>query len=114
MSVDSPSVCEPNHWNTFLGLPQGGELVTARAGELVKGMSGYFLSVTLHVQPLPELLKPSKFNTPEDVVAFTQKFDEGVKRVFSDDKGTQYVKFGSLRDNDPKHGIKAGKLMLTG
>ena len=59
-------------------------------------------------------MKNSKFNTAEDIESFAQKFDEGAKRVFSDDAGTQYVKFGSPRDNDPKHGIKGGKLALTG
>jgi hypothetical protein len=59
-------------------------------------------------------LKGSKFNTPEDIAAFAQKFDEGLKRVFSDDKGIQKVKFGSPRDNDPRVGIKSGSLMLTG
>jgi len=56
----------------------------------------------------------STFNTSEDISAFAQRFDEGLKRVFSDDKGAQYVKFGSSRDNDPQYGIKAGRLMLTG
>ena len=60
------------------------------------------------------MLKDSRFNTPEDLAAFSQKFDEGVKKLFSSDQATQYVKFGSLRDNDPKYGIKAGRLMLTG
>ena len=55
------------------------------------------------------------FDTPESIAAIIQNFDEGPKRVFSDDKKAQYfVKFGSLRDNDPKHGIQKGKLMLTG
>jgi hypothetical protein len=76
---------------------QGGEFVTARAREMIS-----------------EKWKKSKFNTPEDIAAFSQKFDEGVKRVFSEETGTQYVKFGSPRDNDPKTGIKAGKLALTG
>ena len=71
-------------------------------------------SIGLHIQLPPEKLKLSKFNTPEDLAAFAQRFDEGSKRVFSDDTGTQYVKFGSLRDNDPKYGIKAGKLTLSG
>jgi hypothetical protein len=62
----------------------------------------------------PEKLRGSKFNTPEDLAAFSQKFDEGVKMVFSSDKAAQYVKFGSLRDNDPQYGIKAGRLTLTG
>jgi len=59
-------------------------------------------------------LRESKFNTPEDISAFSQKFDEGLKRVFSDDRGAQYVKFGSPRDNDHQHGVKSGRLMLTG
>jgi len=54
------------------------------------------------------------FDTAEDIAAFAQKFDEGLKTVFSDDNGAQNVKFGSVRDNDPKRGVKAGKLMLTG
>ena len=62
----------------------------------------------------PEKLRGSKFNTPEDLAAFSQMFDEGVKRVFSNDQGAQYVKFGSPRDADPKCGIKAGRLTLTG
>jgi hypothetical protein len=65
-------------------------------------------------QPGLEKLRGSKFNTPEDLAAFSQRFDEGVKRVFSNDQGAQYVKFGSPRDNDPKCGIKAGRLTLTG
>ncbi|KAF9782380.1 hypothetical protein BJ322DRAFT_1010304 [Thelephora terrestris] len=78
-------------------LLQGGEFVTARAREMAS-----------------ERLRKSKFNTPEDIAAFAQKFDEGTKRVFSNDEGLQYIKFGSLRDNDPQHGIKAGKMTLTG
>jgi hypothetical protein len=61
-----------------------------------------------------EKLRGSKFNTPEDLAAFSQRFDEGVKRVFSNDQGAQYIKFGSPRDNDHNCGIKAGRLTLTG
>jgi hypothetical protein len=66
------------------------------------------------LNPQPEKLRGSRFNTPEDLEVFSQKFDEGVKRVFSNDQATQYVKFGSPRDNDPRCGIKGGKLTLTG
>jgi len=59
-------------------LLHGGEFVTARARAIVKEKLGH-----------------SKFNTPEDLSAFAQKFDEGLKRVFSDDRGQQYIKFGS-------------------
>jgi hypothetical protein len=70
--------------------------------------------VTPPVKPYPEKLRKSTFNTPEDVASFSEKFDQGLKRVFSDDKGTQYIKFGGPRDNDFQHGIKGGKLTLTG
>ena len=68
------------------------------------------------LNPQSEKLKYSKFNTPEDLSSFSQKFDEGVKKVFSisNSHADQYVKFGSPRDNDPDCGIKAGKLVLTG
>ena len=62
----------------------------------------------------PGQLRDSRFDTPEDLAAFSQRFDEGLKRVFSGDQAPQYVKFGSPRDNDPERGIKAGRLMLTG
>lgn len=70
--------------------------------------------ITTLVKPYPEKLKKSSFDTPEDVASFSEKFDLGLKRVFSDDKGTQYIKFCGPRDNDHLHGIKAGKLALTG
>ena len=66
------------------------------------------------LDPRPGKLRGSKFDTPEDLDVFSQRFDEGVKRVFSKDQATQYVKVGSLRENDPDCGIKAGRLMLTG
>jgi len=64
--------------------------------------------------PHLEKLRGSKFNTPEDLDTFSQKFDEGIKRVFSSDQAVQYVKFGSPRENDPEYGIKGGRLALTG
>ena len=76
--------------------------------------SKYHSPGALSDDPQPERLKKSKFNTPEDIAAFSQKFDEGMKRSFFDENGSQYIRFGSPRDNDPKYGIKAGKLMLTG
>ena len=68
------------------------------------------------LNPPPERLQYSKFNTPEDLATFSQRFDEGLKKVFSISNShmSQFVKFGSLRDNDPSYGIKDGKLRLTG
>jgi len=69
---------------------------------------------TLNLQP--EKLIYSKFNNPEDLAAFSQKFDEGVKKIFSTSSShaDQHVKFGSSRDNDLAWGIKAGRITLTG
>ena len=68
------------------------------------------------LNPRLEKLKCSKFNTPDDIAEFSQKFDEGLKMVFSTSNShkDQFIKFGSPRDNDPKCGIKAGKLSLAG
>ena len=60
------------------------------------------------------MLEGSRLNTPEALEAFSQKFDGGVKKVFSNNQAAQYVKFGSPRDNDLSCGIRAGRLMLTG
>jgi len=81
---------------------------------MLQGGLRYHSTVALSAKPGLGKLGASKFNTPEDISAFGQKFDEGVKRVFSDDEMAQWVRFGSPRDHDPKHGIKGGKLMLTG
>ena len=81
---------------------------------MVSGGFGYCLSVTLSAETEAGKLRNSRFNTHEDIATFTKRFDEGLKRVFSDDRGTQYVKFRSPRDRDPAHGVKGGKLMLKG
>ena len=61
-------------------------------------------------------MRNSKFNNAEDLASFSQRFDEGVKKVFSTSNSTsdQYVRFGSPRDNDLSCGIRAGRLTLTG
>jgi hypothetical protein len=81
---------------------------------MVKGAFNHFGHRKI-AQPRLEKLKTSKFNTPEDLAAFSQRFDDGLKKVFSmsSDHVGKFVKFGSLRDNDPSCGIKAGRLALT-
>jgi hypothetical protein len=96
------------------GFLQGGGLVTAMARVMITGKFKCYSFVPPLVHLRPEKLKGSRFNTPENIAAISQGFDEGLKRVFSDDKEVQYVKFGSPRDNDPRFGIQKGKLTLTG
>ncbi|KAF9649037.1 hypothetical protein BDM02DRAFT_3095383 [Thelephora ganbajun] len=78
-------------------LVQGAELVTMRATAGIK-----------------ETLRGSRLNTLENLAAFSQRFDEGIKKVFSNNQTTQYIRFGSPKDNDTNYGIRAGKLTLTG
>ena len=92
---------------------QGGELVTARATAMVKGTFHQYAPRPI-LSPQPENLRGSRFNTPENLEEFAEKFDDGVKKVFSNNQAAQYVKFGTLRDNDPAYGIRTGRLTLTG
>ena len=64
--------------------------------------------------PQPGRLRGSGLDTPGNLEAFSQRFDDGIKKVFSNNQVDQYVKFGSPRDNNPSCGIKAGRLTLTG
>jgi len=68
------------------------------------------------LNPQPEQLMYSKFNDSEDLAAFSRKFDEGAKKVFSVSSShtDQYIKFLSPRDSDPSCGIRGGRLRLTG
>jgi len=69
----------------------------------------------LYILPRPGRLKGSRFGTKQDLAAFTESFDTGLKETFSDStKPHEFVKFGSLRDNDTHCGVKSGKLSLTG
>ena len=64
--------------------------------------------------PLLARLKNSSFDNKQDLAAFTESFDIGLKTTFSDNSKPQFVKFGSLRDNDARCGVKSGKLSLPG
>ena len=66
------------------------------------------------LNPQSGTLKGSKLNTPETLEAFSQRFDGGMKKVFSNNQAPQYIKLGSTKDIDSKRGIKAGRLTLTG
>lgn len=42
------------------------------------------------------------------------KFDKATKLGFRTPKDPQYIKFGNVRDKDPKRNIRAGQLRLDG
>jgi hypothetical protein len=62
----------------------------------------------------PARLKGSKFDNKDDLAALTDSFDTGLKATFSDNTKTQFVKFGSPRDNNTGCGVKNGKFSILG
>jgi len=98
------------------GFYQGGEIVTARVRAYAEGKLGILSStcfLVLFFSP-PERFKNSKFDNDQDLAAFTESFDAGLKRTFSNNSKPQFVKFGSLRDTDGHCGVKYGRLSLQG
>jgi len=59
-------------------------------------------------------LKNSKFDSDQDLAAFTESFDAGLKTIFSNNDKAQFVKFGSPRDEDTRYDVKGGKLSIQG
>ena len=101
------------HWLPFQAWFKVGSSSQRGQGRWLKVRSNILLTGRLFNLRL-EKWKDSKFDNDGDLSAFSQKFDEGVKRVFSNDQTPQHVKFGSMRDNDLEYGIKAGRFTLTG
>lgn len=59
-------------------------------------------------------LKNSPYGNDEDIKSMLEQFDKSTKPVFKDAAEPSYVKFGSMRCNDPKVNIRRGQLMLSG
>ena len=59
-------------------------------------------------------LKKSKFDKKQDLAAFAESFDNGLKVSFSDSTRPQSVRFGSPRDDDERCGVKGGRFSLSG
>jgi hypothetical protein len=66
----------------------------------------------LPVHLLIDLLRFSRF--AEDVDNITACFDKTTKLRFRNSDDPQYIKFGSVRDNDPAVNIRSGQLRLRG
>jgi hypothetical protein len=62
----------------------------------------------------PGILAGSSLDTPRNLQRFSERFDAGIKKVFSSDQGIHRIKICSTKNNDPKRGIKGGILTLTG
>ena len=59
-------------------------------------------------------LRDSIYGAKEHVKQIANCFDESTKKTFRTDNDVCLVPFGSLADKDPDHGIRSGKLKLTG
>ncbi|KAJ2913608.1 hypothetical protein MD484_g6805, partial [Candolleomyces efflorescens] len=89
---------------------------TAGHGRVSFISEGHFygsIFVSIHARLfLQDLLKDSDYS--EDLDHIVRCFDKTTKIRFSDDKQTQYIKFGSTRDKDEEVGIRFGQLKLNG
>ncbi|PIL25741.1 hypothetical protein GSI_11491 [Ganoderma sinense ZZ0214-1] len=59
-------------------------------------------------------LASSPFANEDDIKSMLNHFDESAKLVFKDERESSYIKFGSMKDNDPAVNIRHGQLMLSG
>ncbi|KAI1793722.1 hypothetical protein LXA43DRAFT_202911 [Ganoderma leucocontextum] len=63
---------------------------------------------------LQGFLASSAFGNEEDLKLMADSFDKSTKPVFKDEKEPSYIKFGTMKDNDPAVNIRRGQLMLSG
>ncbi|KAI0704720.1 hypothetical protein C8Q76DRAFT_181174 [Earliella scabrosa] len=63
---------------------------------------------------LKERLRMSEYGNDDDIKSMLEYFDASTKPVFKNENEASYIKFGSMKCNDPSCNIKRGQLMLTG
>ena len=56
----------------------------------------------------------SEYGNDDDIKSMLEYFDASTKPVFKNENEASYIKFGSMKCNDPSCNIKRGQLMLTG
>ncbi|GJE91452.1 heat shock 70 kDa protein 12A [Phanerochaete sordida] len=59
-------------------------------------------------------LAKSRYGNSEDIMCMLESFEKTAKPTFRDDKDRSYIKFGSIRDNDPDFKIRSGQIVLEG
>ncbi|KAM5545516.1 hypothetical protein V8D89_000554 [Ganoderma adspersum] len=59
-------------------------------------------------------LAASRYGNEEDLKLMVDSFDKSTKPVFKDEKEPSYIKFGTMKDNDPGANIRRGQLTLSG
>jgi hypothetical protein len=101
--------------NEEIGSYQGGEVVTARFRDWAESkLKSILCCCSSSYAPVLGKLKKSNFSSNWYLKTLSDSFDNGTKKTFSDGLKTQYLRFGSPRDNDPGRDIKDGKLSLPG
>ena len=60
----------------------------------------------------PDILQGSHYL--EDAPDIARRFDKTTKLRFRDPEEPQFIKFGTLRDKDPRVGIRSGQIKLNG
>lgn len=67
-----------------------------------------------HTNSPSAYLAASIFDNEEDLKLMVDNFDKFAKTVFKDETEASYIKFGTMRDNDPAVNIRRGQLTLSG
>jgi len=88
--------------------------VTARARTYAEGKLEIISGACFLILSPPAKFKNSKFDNDQDLTAFTESFDTGLKEIFSDSSKLQFVRFGSWSDNDARCDVRGGKFCLQG
>lgn len=93
---------------------EGSVLVTQRASKFLKGKCTHLVLGRLQTDLSSEKLKNSPYGDEKAIEEIYRKFDETTKLVFRSKTDTCFVAFGSSKDNDTEHGIRGGRLRLSG
>ena len=62
----------------------------------------------------PDKLSGSNYSSPEMIAQMTSIFDKTTKLRFRKIDEPSYVRFGTVRDKDPRYDIRSGQLKLAG
>ena len=108
------SFCSPNLIRS-VGLFHGSVIVNLRAKVFLQSKRVRFYSPVCLLKPTnrpSDMLKDSPFINELDHIIHC--FDKTAKMRFKNKGGSQYIKFGSPRDNDAELNIRAGVIKLEG
>jgi hypothetical protein len=97
------------------GFFKGSIFVTSNAKDFLDSQSFplYFKrALTPILTTYTEILQGSTYL--DDAPDIARRFDKTTKLRFRDPEEPQYIKFGSLKDKDPRVGIRSGQIRLNG